>query len=132
MILCPIWASVDAGQRHSESSAPSGLSQQYTKLSCYTITNQWINIVSKFLKRASDANTCPRTPHPPILICFFPSDYCCEWSDNERKDLSLPPFYCICCVYFPLYITFVSFKKHGQSCAICTVLAAATQTINAG
>lgn len=37
--------------------APAGLSQQYTKLCRGTIANQWINIVSKWLKRGSDANT---------------------------------------------------------------------------
>lgn len=44
-------------QRRSQSSAPSGLSQQYTVLGSPCFTDQWKNIVAEQLNGASDANT---------------------------------------------------------------------------
>lgn len=59
-------------------------------------------IVPGWLKGANGPKTkappTPRNSSPNVLLA---SDYGLEWIDIHRKDLSLPPFHSICCVYFP-------------------------------
>lgn len=58
------------------------------------------------------------TNHEPSLYpnLLLPSDYCHEWADNKRKDLSLPPFHSICCVYFPCILNLSPFKGTDDVC----------------
>lgn len=56
--------------------------------------------------------------HEPSLICFFPSDYSREWTDNKRADLSLPPFHAVRCVYFPCILNLPPLKSVDGVCGL--------------
>lgn len=51
--------------------------------------------------------------HPNLLLS---SDYRPQWPDNKRIDLSLPPFHCICCVYFLCILNLSPFKGVDNVC----------------
>lgn len=51
--------------------------------------------------------------HPNLLL---PSDYRPQWPDDKRMDLSLLPFHCICCVYFPCILNLSPFKGGDNVC----------------
>lgn len=44
------------------------------------------------------------------------SDYRPQWPDHKRTDLSLPPFHCICCVYFLCILNLSPFKGVDNVC----------------
>lgn len=52
---------------------------------------------------------------PNLLL---PSDYCHEWADNKRGDLSLPPFHSVCCVYSPCILNLSPLKATDNVCYV--------------
>lgn len=102
--------------------APSRLSQQHIELSCHAVTNQSINIPSKWLKGASDANTRPRTL-PNLLLPFR----LLPWMGRQQENRLIAPTLSLrlLCV-FPLYIKFASFKERPRCLrVVCAAQAAA-------
>lgn len=72
--------------------------------------------------------------HQPSLCpnLLLPSDYCHEWTDNNRKDLSLPPFHSICCVYFPCILNLSPLKALTMFAICLQGTRSCNVTINAG
>lgn len=92
--------SMDAEQRRSQSSAPAGLSQQYTTLSCCTrAVDKHCFKMAERSQRCEQATGDPPTP----LMCSFPQIIAVNGRTTTAQTYHSHPFMLFVVCIFPVY-----------------------------